>query len=125
MTDTSAIVSPCAKDRVEGALAFLGALPRDAEALVIGPSRAALDELALLHARRVSASFGIHRKTLSGLAAEIAAPLLAAENKTLATPLALLAIAHDVVIEALRAGTIPRLAARPRGGSRWQRVRCR
>ncbi|NUO51455.1 MAG: hypothetical protein HOV80_21585, partial [Polyangiaceae bacterium] len=118
MTDACAIVSPCAKDRVEGALAFLGALPRDAEALVIGPSRAALDELALLHARRVSASFGIHRKTLSGLAAEIAAPLLAAENKTLATPLALLAVAHDVVVDALRAGTIPRLAARPRGAPR-------
>jgi hypothetical protein len=118
MTGARAIVSPCARDRVDGALAFLGALPRDAEALVIGPSRAALDELAILHARRVSASFGIHRKTLTGLAAEIAAPLLAAENKTLATPLSLLAVAHEVVAEALRAGTIPRLAARPRGAPR-------
>ncbi len=109
------VVSASASVRVERALGFLGALPRDAEVLVLGPSRAAVDELLFADAARRGATFGLHRKTLPGLAIELAAPALAREGIAAATRLVFEAVTREVLAEALAAGTIPVLARRPLG----------
>jgi CRISPR/Cas system-associated exonuclease Cas4 (RecB family) len=106
-------VGASAEERLQAALAFLADRSPAEEVLVLGPSRGAMDELAFAHARASGATFGVHRKTLAGLAAELAAPALAAQDVALAAPLATLAIAQDVVRRALAEGSIPLLSRRP------------
>lgn len=110
---TRSLVASSARERIEGALAFLSEMRPGEEVLVVGPSRAALDELAFAHARRFGATFGVHRKTLAGLAAELAAPLIARAGATLAPPLAMLAVATDVAARALADGSVPLLQRKP------------
>jgi len=118
MTERRCVSSASTRARLDAVLGFLSGVAPGHEALVIGPSRAALDELAYAHARGPRATFGIHRKTLAAFASELAAPALAARGRAIAPPLALLAIARDVVAGSLAAGTVPLLARRPPGSPR-------
>jgi len=97
------VVGPAAGARLAAAAAWIDAVPRDAEALVVGPSREAADDLVRAAATRVGARFGIERATLRGLAARLAAPSLAGAHRTPATMLALTAVAARAVHAVQRA----------------------
>ena len=102
--------SPSGAERRATALAFLAALPCDGEALLVGASRGAVDELAHEHAAAHGAAFGLRRLTLTQLAALLAQPAFAAAGLAHATPLASLALAARATFDALAAGAIPYFA---------------
>lgn len=108
-----AYVSKSARARIEIAKRFL--VERAGPRLVIGPSRAALDELALEVTAERGASFGIHRKTLMGLATETAALHLATHGRTPARRVVLDAIARQVARAAFEAGELGFFGRTPSG----------
>lgn len=114
MSSVRAVAASAARDRLELALERLA---RDAAGpvLVVGPSRGALDELALEATRRRGATAGIHRKTLGGLATECAALALAAQGRSRAPGMVLDALARSATRDALAAGALGRFARSPRG----------
>lgn len=89
--------SPRAAERKEQALAHLRARKRGAEGLAIGSSLDALTDLYGLLAREGRSFFGDHRVTLARIAAQIAAPRLAARELATAGPLPLEALCARVV----------------------------
>src|SRR5262245_20943860 len=89
--------SPRAAERKEQALAHLRGRRRGAEGLAIGASLDALTDLYGLLAREGRSFFGDHRVTLARLAAQIAAPRLAAKELATAGPLPLEALCARVV----------------------------
>jgi ATP-dependent helicase/nuclease subunit B len=70
------VVSTSAAARLDAARAFLNQRPAGAEALIVGASRGAADDLARDIARRVGATFGLNRFSLTQLAARAAAAAL-------------------------------------------------
>ena len=99
--------SSAGEARIEEVVAFVGERSPAEELVVVGPTRGAVDDVV----RRVvavpgCATFGIHRKTLPGFMAELAAPRLADGGKTLATRLSLEAVARTIADAALRAGKL-------------------
>ncbi len=102
--------SPSGAERRATALAFLAALPCDGEALLVGASRGAVDELAHAHAAARGAAFGLRRLTLTQLAALLAQPAFAAAGLAHATPLASLALAARATFDARAASAIPYFA---------------
>src|SRR5262245_14987689 len=99
--------SAAAANRLRAATAFLGAAPPGSEVLVVGASRAAVDDLVRGIAARQRATFGLHRFTLTQLAARLAAPTLSARQLATATRLASEAVAARATFAALGAGRIP------------------
>ena len=89
--------SPRAAERKDRALAHLRARKRGAEGLAIGSSLDALTDLYGLLAREGRSFFGDHRVTLARIAAQIAAPRLAARELATAGPLPLEALCARVV----------------------------
>ena len=106
--DTIEIVeSGSAAARLAAAEAFLDALPADGEVVLVGASRDAADELARRVTRRRRAAVGLHRLTLTQLAARLAAPALSAGGLAHGTPLAAHAVAARAAFDALAAGALP------------------
>jgi ATP-dependent helicase/nuclease subunit B len=97
------VESAAAAERIEAACAFLAALPPAAEALVVGATREAADDLVRRATIRAGATFGFHRASLLQLAARVAASELARRGVAPATALGAEALAARVVFEALGA----------------------
>src|SRR5262252_1460236 len=95
------VESAAAVDRIEAATQFLAALPAAAEALVIGASREAADDLVRRVTTSVGASFGIHRASLLQLAARLAAPELSRVGVAPTSMLGTEALAARITFEAL------------------------
>ena len=97
------VESPSAADRLEAARAFLAALPVGGEALVVGASRDAADDLVRRLTLETGATFGLHRASLVQLAAGVAAAELARQRAAPTTTLGTEALAARVTFEALGA----------------------
>src|SRR5262245_11038088 len=95
------VESPAAVDRIEAATRFLATLSPGAEALVIGASREAADDLVRRVTASVGASFGIHRASLLHLAARLAAPEMARLRIAPTSMLGTEALAARITFEAL------------------------
>jgi CRISPR/Cas system-associated exonuclease Cas4 (RecB family) len=102
--------SPRAGERKERALAHLRERRRAAEGLAIGASLDALTDLYAQLAREGRACFGEHRVILARLAAQIAAPRLAAKGLAPAGPLPLEALCARVVAALGERGKLGRFA---------------
>src|SRR5262245_56250611 len=74
------VVAPDAATRVDVGRAWLAAMPADAEALVLGPTWEACDDVARGAAAAAGASFGLVRLTLTRLAATLSVRTLAARG---------------------------------------------
>src|SRR5512144_2960567 len=72
-----AFESGAADERIEAALGFLAALPPGGEALVVGATREAADDLVRRRTATAGATFGLHRASLVQLAARVAGAELA------------------------------------------------
>ncbi len=112
MTNVRATNARAASRRLELIDGFLNAADPRAELLLVGDGRAALAELTARRTVATGASFGIHKKTLFGLATEIAMVPLALKNRTPGMPLALSLLLGKAVAELRGAGRLPLLAAR-------------
>ena len=99
-TPCEIVSSPRASERIRAAATFLEKLPAGTEALVIGASREAADDLVRGVSMRSGATFGIHRLTLNRLAG-----LLASDHLNLNA----LAPAAGLAIEAITARVVHRL----------------
>lgn len=110
------VVAPRAESRRAAALEWLAALPRDGEALVIGASWEACDELVRDDVRTGGARFGLVRATLGRMAGMLAAPALALRGCAPASALSLDAVATRAVHQltaARRLGYFGPVAERP------------
>jgi CRISPR/Cas system-associated exonuclease Cas4 (RecB family) len=99
--------SPAAAERLAAAAQFLDSIAPGTEVLIVGPSRAAVDDLVRTLSGHRTATFGWHRFTLTQLAARLAAPALSAGALAPCTTLAAEAVATRATFEALRAERIP------------------
>lgn len=102
--------SPRAGERRAKAIEHLRGRARGAEGLSIGTSLDALTDLFACLAREGRAVFGEHRVTLARLAAQIAAPRLAARGLATAGPLPLEALCARVVSALAKDGKLGRFA---------------
>jgi ATP-dependent helicase/nuclease subunit B len=106
-----AIRSGSARLRLAAVSEFLHQQPADAEVLLVGASRGAVDDCARAVASTRGVSFGLHRLSVAQLAARLAALDLAARGETPITRLGFDALAaratfeavHDDKLEYLRA----------------------
>jgi hypothetical protein len=102
--------APSSVTRVGAAREFVAALASDREAILVGASRGAVDDLVRQIAHERGATFGLHRFSLTELAARVASAHLAAHGLGAATDLGLEAVAARAAFEAGRAGDIPYFA---------------
>jgi ATP-dependent helicase/nuclease subunit B len=100
------VESAAAAERIEAVTVFLSALPPAAEALVVGASREAADDLVRRVTAAAGATFGIHRASLTQLAARVAAAELARLGVAPTSALGAEALAARVTFEALGAGAL-------------------
>jgi ATP-dependent helicase/nuclease subunit B len=98
--------SPGAEDRLTAAAEFMGGFAPASERLLIGASREAVDRFAHSLATRLKATFGLHRFTLTQLAAHLATPEFATRGIAHSTPLASEAVAARSVFEAIEGGEL-------------------
>ncbi|HEV2423786.1 MAG TPA: PD-(D/E)XK nuclease family protein [Terriglobia bacterium] len=98
------LVCPAAEDRLAAAADFLNRSSSSTERLLIGASREAVDRFAHGLAVQRKATFGLHRFTLTQLAAHLATPDFARRGVAHSTPLASEAVAARSVFEALGEG---------------------
>lgn len=105
------VVDPSAAVRRAAAIAWLSRRPRDAELVVIGATPVAAASLLQDAAPASGATFGRHRLTLGRLAAQLAAPALAARGLAPAGRLALEALSARVVFRLADRGQLGRFAA--------------
>lgn len=105
MKHVRAFTSKATRTRIELATRLLSR-HRTGGALALGPNRACLDELIFEVTREHGATYGVHRKTLGGLATECAALALAAADKAPARPAVLDALARSVAREAFAEGVL-------------------
>lgn len=96
--------------RLAAAHGFLDRLPPASEALVVGATRAAVDDFARDGAVRRSATFGLHRFSLRRLAVRIATPRLARSQLARATRLGAEAVAARAAFEEAGQGALAYLA---------------
>src|SRR3989442_8722734 len=94
--------SPCAAARLRAARAFVERVPAATEALIVGASREAADDLARRVRAARGATFGLHRASLTQLAVCFAAEEMARLGVAPATALGAEAVAARVSFEALR-----------------------
>lgn len=97
-------VCPGAERRLEVASAFLDSLPQGSEALVLGATRRAAEEFLHRRAARQGALFGFYADTLTRLAEELAAPLLAERNLVPARGLACQVVAARTAFKVRQEG---------------------
>jgi ATP-dependent helicase/nuclease subunit B len=98
--------SPSAAERIAAATEFIGSFTPATELLLVGSSREAVDDMVRGFARTSGATFGLHRFSLTQLAARLAAPRLALDGLAPATTLGNDAIAARAVYEALAKGEL-------------------
>jgi len=97
------VVSTAAAARLEAAREFLAGQPPASELVIVGASRGAADDLARGIARRVGATFGLSRFSLTELAARAAATRLAGHPRAPGTQAGTEAVAARAVFDALAA----------------------
>ena len=102
MKHVRARMAAAAAARLAAVGAFLDAAAPRSQLVLIGQTRSALAELSAQRTMQRGASFGIHKKTLSGLAAEVAMIPLAESGRTIGPRLALDLLLGRVVLELLR-----------------------
>src|SRR2546426_2747839 len=95
-----------AVERIEAARAFLAALPAGGEALVVGASRDAADDVVRRATATSGATFGIHRASLVQLAVRVAAAELARIGAAPASALGTEALAARVTFEAFETAAL-------------------
>ena len=100
------ITSTSAAARLNAAARFLEQRSAGSEVLLVGASRGAADDLARAVARRLGATFGITRFSLTELAARAAAARLAGERRAPGTHAGSEAIAARVTFDAIAAGEL-------------------
>jgi CRISPR/Cas system-associated exonuclease Cas4 (RecB family) len=100
------VESPSAELRLEAARAFVGERSPHRDVLIVAASRGAADDLARAVAAATGATIGLHRFSLTQLAARIAAPVLAADGVAPSTDLGAEAVAARAAFEASRAGAL-------------------
>ncbi len=100
------VESASGAERVEAGRAFLAGLPAGGEALVVGASRDAADDLVRRVTVTAGATFGIHRASLIQLAARVAAAELARLGAAPTSALGAEALAARVTFEALGVGAL-------------------
>ena len=99
------VISPSAAARLDAARQFLLQSGPDAQAVIVSASRGAADDCARdMARRRGGATFGVHRFSLTQLAARLAAPLLARERLSPTTALGVQAVAARALFDAQTAG---------------------
>ena len=106
MSTLRAVASPVAAERLSQARAFLGSVPSGQEVVIVGASRAAAEDLAREVTADRGASFGWHRFGLLQLAVRLAAPALAARQRSPGTALGTEAVASRALAEASAASTL-------------------
>ena len=82
-------MAAAAASRLAAVGAFIDAAAPRSQLVLIGQTRSALAELSAQRTMQRGASFGIHKKTLSGLALEVAMIPLAESGRTIGPRLAL------------------------------------
>ncbi len=100
------IESAAASLRLAEAQAFVRSRLAAGEVLLAGASRGAVDDLARSIASELGATIGLHRFSLTQLAARIAAPILAADRRAPATYLGSEAVAARATFEASHDGAL-------------------
>src|SRR5437773_4587785 len=111
------VTSTSSSARLEAARAFLEAQPADADLLIVAASRGAADDLARKVARRRGATFGLHRFSLTQLAAHAAAADETSARRIPGTQAGAEAIAARAVFDAVNTGELAYfepIAAMPR-----------
>jgi len=99
------VISPSAAARLDAARQFLLQSGPAAQVVIVSASRGAADDCARDMARlRGGATFGVHRFSLTQLAARVAAPLLARERLSPTTALGVQAVAARALFDARAAG---------------------
>ncbi len=88
--------------RLGQARAFIRSKLRHGDLLLVAASRGAADDLARSIAIESGATLGLHRFSLTQLAARLAAPVLAAERRSPATDLGSEAVAARATFESMR-----------------------
>ena len=101
------VESASAADRLRAAADFLASFEPGTEVLVVGPSRGAVDDLVRALTADHNATFGLHRFTLTQLAARLAVPELTARGLATCTRLASEAIAARATFDALADEHLP------------------
>lgn len=100
------IESSSAQLRLDAARAFVEAHARDGDVWLVGASRGSVDDLARTIASRTGATIGLHRFSLTQLAARLAAPALADQGLAPVTYLGSEAVAARATFEAHRDGAL-------------------
>ncbi len=98
------VLSSSAAVRLDAARRFVLDASPDTEYLIVAASRAAADDFARTIARERRATFGMHRLSLTQLAARLAAPLLARDRLAPTTPLGVQAVAARALFDAMKDG---------------------
>lgn len=98
--------SHSAAERIAAAVEFIASFPPATELLLVGYSREAIDDLVRGFSQSRAATFGLHRFSLTQLAARLAAPRLALDGLAPATTLGNDAVAARAVYEALARGEL-------------------
>src|SRR5439155_1658767 len=105
------VTSTSAAARLGAAQHFLSSRPSAAEAVIVGASRGAADDLARAVAKRAKATFGLTRFSLTELAARVAAGRLTGARRAPGTQAGAEAIATRAVFDAVTAGELEFFAA--------------
>ncbi|PYR31799.1 MAG: hypothetical protein DMF92_04220 [Acidobacteria bacterium] len=100
------VTSTSAAARLGAAQHFLSSRPSAAEAVIVGASRGAADDLARAVAKRAKATFGLTRFSLTELAARVAAGRLTGARRAPGTQAGAEAIATRAVFDAVTAGDL-------------------
>src|SRR3954470_16916586 len=99
---TRLIESSSAQKRLEAARAFVEARAKHGDVVIVGASRGAADDLARRIAAESGATLGIHRFSVTQLAARLAAPILASQELGPVTYLGSEAVAARATFDAER-----------------------
>jgi len=100
------VISTSAAARLAVAQGFLEKLPSATEAVVVGATRGAADDLVRTIASRRGASFGLSRFSLTQLAARMAVAALSQSRRAPATQAGTEAVAARAVFDAITAGDL-------------------
>jgi CRISPR/Cas system-associated exonuclease Cas4 (RecB family) len=92
--------------RLAEARAFIRSALRNGDLLLVAASRGAADDLARSIAIESGATLGLHRFSLTQLAARLAAPVLAADRRSPATDLGSEAVAARATFESVRTAAL-------------------
>ena len=106
LSHVTLIESSASELRLARAREFVRERARHGDVLLVAGSRGAADDLARTIARESGATIGLHRSSLTELAARLAKPALAAEGRTPATALGSEAIAARAAFDAHQAGSL-------------------